>query len=156
MTARPLPALEEHRPETGLERYRWPLLFLGLVAVYLLLRHAWPAWATIPPEAWTERLPLPYFVFGEGFLPSLTFPGSNIADWFNAIVTFLREHEIFGLFVFKDFTRWLGGLTVYPLDFAEALVISGFPWGVPLLLRGNSTGALSRSTISSMRSMASR
>ncbi len=127
MTARPLPALEEHRPETGLERYRWPLLFLGLIAVYLLFRHAWPAWATIPPEAWTERLPLPYFVFGEGFLPSLTFPGSNIADWFNAIVTFLREHEIFGLFVFKDFTRWLGGLTVYPLDFAEALVISGFP-----------------------------
>ena len=128
MTARPLPAVEIHRPETGFDRYRWPLLFLAVIVFFMVFRGLLPGWLVTPPEAWTDALPLPFLVFGEGFWPSLTFPGSDIAGWFNAIVEFLREHEIFGLFVFKDFTRWLGGLTVYPLDFSEALVIAGFPY----------------------------
>ncbi len=128
MVAPLLPALDAARPEPGIDRFRW--LFIGLAGIVLLimLGDTLPAWVVTPPKTWTENLPLPYLVFGEGFLPTLGWEGSNVADWFNAIVHFLRTHEIFGLFTVKDVTRAGGRLIVWPLDFSEAVLIHGFPY----------------------------
>jgi glycine betaine/proline transport system permease protein len=62
---------------------------------------------------------------GEEFLPVLRWKGSNVADWFNAIIHSLRTHQIFGLFTFRDMTRAVTGLIVWPLDFSEVVLISG-------------------------------
>ena len=62
----------------------------------------------------------------------LSWPGSNIADWFNAIIHFLRKHEFFDLFTFRDITRAIAQLVVWPLEFAEDLLVLGFrDMGIP-------------------------
>lgn len=91
-----------------------------------------PQWAVTPPEIWTGGLPLPFFSIEDSFFPNLEWRGSNIADWFNAIILSLREHEIFGWFTFKDITRAIGQQIVVPLKFSESLLISGFrSQGIP-------------------------
>ena len=137
MTAPPLPAAGPAGPEAGIGRYRW--LFIGLAGIVLLImfRGVLPSWAVTPPEAWTENLPLPFLVFGDAFFPSLHWEGSNVADWFNAIIRFLRKHEIFGLFTVKDITRGVSDLIIWPLDFTEGLIIAGFPYhriAIPLVI----------------------
>ena len=134
MTAPALPALDAAGPEPGIERFRWPFICLAGIVLLIFFRDALPAWVVTPPKTWTENLPLPYLVFGEGLLPTLSLEGSNVADWFNAIVHFLRTHDIFGLFTVKDITRAVAGLIVWPLDFSEAALISGFrALGVPAI-----------------------
>ena len=138
MTATPLPALDAAKSEPGIERFRWLFACLAGVVLLILFGDILPAWVVTPPKTWTENLPLPYLIFGEGFLPTLTWKGSNVADWFNAIVHFLRTHEIFGLFTVKDITRAIGRLMVWPLDLFEAVLVHGFPyhsikapWAIP-------------------------
>ncbi len=134
MTAPALPALDAARPGPGIERFRWPFICLAGIVLLILFRDALPAWVVTPPKTWTENLPLPYLVFGEGLLPTLSLEGSNVADWFNAIVHFLRTHEIFGLYTVKDITRAVAGLIDWPLDFSEAVLISGFrDLGIPAI-----------------------
>lgn len=128
MTAPALPAVGAARPEPGIERFRWPFICLAGIVLLIFFRDVLPAWVVTPPKTWTENLPLPYLDFGEGFLPTLSLEGSNVADWFNAIVHFLRTHVIFGLYTVKDITRAVGRLMVWPLDFAEAVLIVGFPY----------------------------
>ena len=115
-------------PESGIYRFRWLFILVAGGVLLILFRKNLPVWAVTPPESWTQNLPLPYFVFGGGFVPALTWEGSNVADWLNAIVHFGRYHEIFGLFTVKDVTRATGGLIVWPLDFFEAVFIYGFPY----------------------------
>ena len=111
---------------------RWPLAAMLGIVLLILLRGVVPDWATTPPESWTGNLPLPFLIFGDGFLPTLSFKGSSVADWFNDIVHFLRNHELFGLFTFRNVTRAIAGLIVWPLNFSEDLLISGFSnWGIP-------------------------
>ena len=132
MTAPPLPALDTDRPATGIDRFRWPLICLAGIVLLILFRDTLPAWVVTPPKTWTENLPLPYLVFGDGLLPTLSLEGSNVADWFNAIIHFLRTHEFFELFTVRDITRAVAGLIVWPLNFSEAVLISGFrDLGVP-------------------------
>lgn len=128
MTVPAHPASEIARTEPGIYLFRW--LFIGLAGIILLILFgdALPTWMVTPPKTWTENLPLPYLVLGEGLLPTLIWEASNIADWINAIFDFLRYHAIFGLFTFKDITRGIGGLIEWPLDFSEAVFISGFPY----------------------------
>jgi glycine betaine/proline transport system permease protein len=126
--------LDAAGPEPGIERFRWPFICLAGIVLLIFFRDALPAWVVTPPKTWTENLPLPYLVFGEGLLPTLTLEGSNVADWFNAIVHFLRTHDMFGLFTVKDITRAVSGLIVWPLDFSEAVLISGFrALGIPAI-----------------------
>jgi len=109
-------------------RFRWFFILLSGIFLLILFRGIFPLWAVTPPEIWTQNIPLPYLVFGGGFIPALTWEGSNVADWLNAIVHFGRNHEIFGVFTVKDVTRAIGGLVVYPLDFCEAVFVYGFPY----------------------------
>jgi len=111
---------------SGMVRFRWPLVAVALVFLITAFGDRLPAWAITPPEAWTNGLPLPYFSVGEDGLPGLSIVQSSIADWFNAIVTSLRKHEIFGLFTVRDVTRAIGNGIVAPLNFSESLLISGF------------------------------
>ncbi len=127
MTALPRPASDVARLEPGIERFRWPFICLAGIVLLILFRDTLPAWVVTPPKTWTQNLPLPYLVIGEAFLPTLSWEGSNVADWFNAIIHFLRTHVIFGLFTVKDITRAVGGLIVWPLDFFEAVFIYGLP-----------------------------
>ena len=75
----------------GFDCVRMPLLCLAGFAVLLILPHVLPAWAVVPPKAWTENLPLPFLIFREGSLPSFSLKGSSIVDWFNAIVQFIQS-----------------------------------------------------------------
>ena len=124
--------LRASRQESRLYSLRWHLVAaLGFVLL-ILLRDVVPDWATTPPESWTGNLPLPFLLFGDGFLPTLSIKASNVADWFNEIVHFLRNHELFGLFTFRNVTRGIASLIVWPLNFSEDLLISGFSdWGIP-------------------------
>ena len=134
MTAPPLPALDPVRPEPGIERFRWPFICLAGIVLLIFFGDTLPAWVVTPPKTWTDNLPLPYLVLGEEFLPTLSWEGSNVADWFNAIVHFLRTHDIFGLFTVKDITRAVAGVIDWPLDFSEAVLISGFrDLGIPAI-----------------------
>ena len=113
-------------------RSRWLLVAMLGIVLLILLRDTLPDWATTPPDSWTGNLPLPFLVFGDGFLPTPSIKASSVADWFNDIVHFLRNHEILGLFTFRDVTRGIAGLIVWPLNFSEDLLISGFSdWGIP-------------------------
>ena len=124
--------LRASQQESMLYPLRWLLVAMVGIILLILLRGVVPDWATTPPESWTGNLPLPFLVFGDGFLPTLSFKGSNVADWFNEIVHFLRHHELFGLFTFRNVTRGIAGLIVWPLNFSEDLLISGFSnWGIP-------------------------
>ena len=80
MTAPALPALDAARPGPGIERFRWPFICLAGIVLLILLRDTLPAWVVTPPKTWTQNLPLPYLVIGEGFLPTLSWEGSNVAD----------------------------------------------------------------------------
>ncbi len=53
---------------------------------------------------------------------SLTVP---FIDWLNAVFDVLRNHEIFGLFTFKDVTRSVARVVEWPLDLVEGLLIAG-------------------------------
>ena len=77
-----------------------------------LLRNTLPAWMVTVPKS----MVVPFI------------------DWINAIVDFLRKHELLGLFTFKDVTRSIAKLLEWPLDFMEGLLISGFDaLGIPPL-----------------------
>ena len=68
MTATPLPALDAAKSEPGIERFRWLFACLAGVVLLILFGDILPAWVVTPPKTWTENLPLPYLIFGEGFL----------------------------------------------------------------------------------------
>jgi glycine betaine/proline transport system permease protein len=76
-----------------------PFLILFLCAPLL------PGWMMKVPQAWT----IPFI------------------DWTNAVIDHLREDAIFGLFSFRDFTRWIAELITWPLALVEGLLVSGFP-----------------------------
>ena len=127
-----LSVFQGSRQVTVFYRLRWLLVAMLGIVLLILFRGALPDWAIAPPDSWTGNLPLPFLLFGDGFLPPLSIKASSIADWFNDIVHFLRNHEILGLFTFRDATRSIAGLIVWPLNFSEDLLISGFSdWGIP-------------------------
>ncbi len=132
MTGTAWPALSPAGQQSVWFRLRWPLVAALGVVLLILFRGTLPDWAITPPDLWTTSLPLPFLIFGDGFFPAPTIKGSSVADWFNGIVSVLREHEIFGLFTFRDVTRGIAGLIEWPLDFSEDLLISGFSdWAIP-------------------------
>ncbi|MBN9252863.1 MAG: ABC transporter permease subunit, partial [Mesorhizobium sp.] len=76
-----------------------PFLILFLCAPLL------PGWMMKVPQAWA----IPFI------------------DWTNAFIDHLREDAIFGLFSFRDITRWIAELITWPLALVEGLLVSGFP-----------------------------
>jgi len=120
----------------------WAVVCLLTALVLILLKELLPDWFLIPPKSWTEGLPLPYISFDAGPMIAITWPGSNIVDWFNAIIEFLRKHDIFGLITFREITRELAQLIVWPLDKAERILVLGFrdlsipgiPWIISAML----------------------
>ena len=110
----------------------WPLICLVTAVVLIVYRNVFPDWFVVPPNIWTEQLPLPYIAFDNRMPVAMDWSGTNLADWFNAIIHFLRKHEFFDLFTFRDITRALAQLVVWPLNFAENLLVSGFrDLGIP-------------------------
>ncbi len=110
----------------------WPSICLFTAIVLIVYRDMFPDWFVVPPDLWTEQLPLPYVAFENRMPVAMDWSGTNLADWFNAIIYFLRKHEFFDLFTFRDITRALTQLVVWPLDFAEDLLVSGFrDLGIP-------------------------
>ena len=87
-------------------------IVLGPFVLLIALRPLLPAWAHVWPEAWA--LPL--------------------VDWVNAVVGVLRDDKIFLFFTFRDLTRAIATAIEWPLDFLQALLITGFrSWGIPPL-----------------------
>ena len=87
-------------------------LVLAPFVLLLLLSPLLPAWAVVWPEAWA----LPF------------------VDWINAVVNFLKDVKIFIWFTFKDLTRAIASAVEWPLDFLQALFVSGFRGlGLPAL-----------------------
>ncbi|RUM98148.1 ABC transporter permease subunit [Pseudaminobacter arsenicus] len=83
-----------------------PFLILFLAAPSL------PGWMTTVPKAWA----IPFI------------------DWTNTLIDHLREDMMFGLFSFRDLTRWVADLITWPLALVEGLLVSGFPdVGVPAM-----------------------
>lgn len=90
---------------------RWLIILLPF-ALLLLAKPFAPDWFSKVPAAWA-----PPFI-----------------DWMNSGVDILRDYPILGLFTFKDLTRTIADLVNYPLNFFEALLVSGFPeLGLPAL-----------------------
>ncbi|MGI9508877.1 MAG: ABC transporter permease, partial [Geminicoccaceae bacterium] len=92
------------------------LIPAAIITVFLpmvLARSLLPAWAVVVPDSWV----IPFI------------------DWINAVVEFLRKVPVFfGLFTFRDLTRAIALAIEWPLDLAEAILISGFPsLGLPAL-----------------------
>ena len=106
------PSILEDTTDHG-RTLRRAALVLGPFAILMALRPLLPENLIVPPETWT----IPFI------------------DWINAVVAALSDDEIFGLFTFKDMTRFLAKLIEAPLDFAESVLISGFrkPWKLPPL-----------------------
>lgn len=93
---------------------KWMGVGFVLVPFVLLiaLRGILPEWANVWPEAWA----LPF------------------VDWINAVVGFLKDVKIFIFFTFKDLTRAIATVVEWPLDFMQALLVSGFrSLGIPSL-----------------------
>lgn len=80
------------------------LLAVGVVAAGILCRDLLP---------WTFRLP-----------DSWTVP---VAAWVQALFDWLGYSADLGLFTFRDLTRGIAWLLAWPLEWAEALLYSGFP-----------------------------
>ena len=114
----------ERRPASRSKR-----LAIGLAGTILLIVIAWllPDWAVAPPDSWTNNLLLPYLVFDGSYLPSLEFERSNMAAWLNAMFDFGQNHQLFGYVTIKDMTRGISRILDWPLEFLEAMFISGFP-----------------------------
>jgi glycine betaine/proline transport system permease protein len=88
------------------------LVVLGPFVVLIALRPLLPEWAIVWPEAWA----VPF------------------VDWVNAVVAVLKDDKIFIFFTFRDLTRAIAGMVEWPLDFLQALLISGFKsFGIPPL-----------------------
>lgn len=90
----------------------WPALgvLAALVISLLLHRHA----------PWTVRLP-----------DSAVIP---VAEWISAFFHWLTYDLSFGFFTFRDLTRGIAWLLSWPLNWAKALLSSGFPdLGLPQL-----------------------
>ena len=88
------------------------LMVLGPFVVLIALRPLLPEWAIVWPEAWA----VPF------------------VDWVNAVVAVLKDDKIFIFFTFRDLTRAIAGMVEWPLDFLQALLISGFKsFGIPPL-----------------------
>ncbi len=82
--------------------------FIILMAAKPLL----PDWADVGPTAWA----VPF------------------VDWVNAVVGVMTKYKILGLFTIKDVTRALAEVVVWPLDFVQGLLVSGFrSLGLPSL-----------------------
>ncbi len=100
--------------EQGLRAARWKGLglVLGPFVLLIALRGILPEWANVWPEAWA----LPF------------------VDGINAVVGFLKDVKIFIFFTFKDLTRAIALVVQWPLDFMQALMVSGFrSLGIPSL-----------------------
>lgn len=82
----------------------------GLVALAVLVPYAAPqsfAWAKAYPAAW--------------IVP--------VSDWLKAFLYWLARDLSFGLFTFKDMTRFISGLFGYALAVPKALLSSGITFG---------------------------
>ena len=120
----------------------WPMACFVIAIVLILLRNIMPAWLQTPSDSWTQNLPLPYIDFGGDAIISLSWAGTNVADWFNAIIEFLRYNKIFGLVTFKEVTREIAQWIVWPLDKTERILVLGFrdlsipgiPWIISVAL----------------------
>lgn len=89
-----------------------PVLTLTPFVLLILLRPFMPEWALVWPAEWA----LPF------------------VDWINAVVKFLKGTPIFIWFTFRDFTRAIATVVEWPLDFLQALFVSGFrSLGLPSL-----------------------
>ncbi len=100
-------ALQESRPG-----FRVPAgwIVTGLVALAILIPYAAPetfGWAKAYPTRW--------------IVP--------ISDWLKAFLYWLARDLSFGLFTFKDMTRFISGLFGYALDVPKALLSSGINIG---------------------------
>lgn len=87
-----------------------PLLILTPFVVLMGVRGVLPDWAVTVPGAWT----IPFIA------------------WINAVVEVLRSEPIFGLFTFRELTRFIAEVVEWPLNLVEGLLISGFA-GMPAL-----------------------
>ena len=108
----------EGSPPTAASLSAWPAGATGVVIVLvpfialIALRPVLPDWALVWPKEWA----VPF------------------VDWINAAVGVLKNEPIFIWFTFKDFTRAIATVVEWPLDFLQALLISGFkPLGLPAL-----------------------
>jgi glycine betaine/proline transport system permease protein len=87
-------------------------LVLSPFVLLVALKPILPAWAAIWPSEWA----VPFI------------------DWINAVVAVLKDYAVFGLFTFKDITRAIASAVEWPLDFSQALLVSGFRGlGLPAL-----------------------
>jgi glycine betaine/proline transport system permease protein len=97
---------------TGLPRWSMPAIIVLGFATLVALRNLLPDWLNVIPPRWE----IPF------------------VDGLNAVFDVLRTWEIFGLFTFRDFTRWMAAGVQWPLDFMEGILIGGFPkLGLPAL-----------------------
>jgi glycine betaine/proline transport system permease protein len=88
------------------------LFVLGPFVILIALRSLLPEWALVWPKEWA----LPF------------------VDWINAVVAVLKDDKIFIFFTFRDLTRAIASVLEWPLDFMQALLITGFKsWGIPPL-----------------------
>ena len=108
----------EESPPTATTWSAWPPSATGAVIVLvpfialIALRPVLPDWALVWPKEWA----VPF------------------VDWINAAVGVLKNEPIFIWFTFKDFTRAIATVVEWPLDFLQALLISGFKsLGLPAL-----------------------
>ena len=89
-----------------------PAVALIPFAALVLLAPWLPAWAVVPPDAWT----IPFI------------------DWINVVVNWLRTEPLVAGATFRDGTRAAAGLVELPLTFLERLLSAGFgdipalPW----------------------------
>lgn len=94
----------------GLARVPIGWIVAGLVALAVLVPYAAPqsfAWAKAYPAAW--------------IVP--------VSDWLKAFLYWLARDLSFGLFTFKDMTRFISGLFGYALAVPKALLSSGITFG---------------------------
>lgn len=112
MTTTTLTRPEEMEQPKTLAGMSKPLLIVLPFIVLMLAASLLPEWAVKVPKAWT----VPF------------------VDWANTLVEHMRDDAMFGLFSFKDLTRWIAELITWPLAFVEGLLVAGFPQvGVPAM-----------------------
>ena len=92
----------------------WPAaLILAPFVALLALKPVLPNWMVTPPKSCLGGC-----ADVEGMLP--------FVDWVNAVIQFLRKHEFFGVFTFRDITRAISSGIEVPLRFTENLFHKGF------------------------------
>ncbi len=114
MTSTPIDGAMAPEEDAPLHSSVWAklLVVLGPFVLLIALRPLLPEWAHVWPEEWA--------------LP--------IVDWVNAVVAVLKDDKIFIFFTFRDLTRAIAGVVEWPLDFLQALLITGFKSaGIPPL-----------------------